>query len=312
MNFIKRLVNIIAVFIVIFLVCLTIERVEVSAAVEKADDGNWYYYNEYGIDYSYTGIAKNEYGWWRIEEGKVDFNYNGVAKNENGWWKISNGKVDFNYNGVAKNEFGWWKISNGKVDFSYNGLAKNENGWWKISNGKVDFNYTGVARNEYGYWYVSNGKVIFDYTGTGDGCGSFWRFTNGKIEPICDVEVLTAMLYCEACGECDEGKYAVMSVIANRKKSSSFPNTYYEVLTQKGQFSPYASGKLVKVLDEQKYNNETNCRQVVIDVIENGVTGDWLYFWSKSFYDSKPDGERPPEDTIQQIGNQVFWKNWFR
>ena len=118
----------------------------IRGSVQLLWDGNWYYVMNDNIDYTYNGLAQNEYG----------------------WWKIANGTIDFTYNGMAENEYGWWKITNGAVDFTYNGMAENEYGWWKITNGMVDFNYTGLAANDYGVWYMVNGGVAFDFTGTFD------------------------------------------------------------------------------------------------------------------------------------------------
>ena len=56
----------------------------------------------------------------KIANGTVDFTYNGMAQNEYVWWKITNGTVDFSFNGIASNQYGYWVIANGGVDISYN------------------------------------------------------------------------------------------------------------------------------------------------------------------------------------------------
>ena len=89
------------------------------------------------MDYSYTGIAKNQNGWWRIKNGKVDFNYNGLAENENGWWQIENGQVNMSYTGIAENEYGRWYVQNGQVDFSYNQPYFQNGTLYTLENGKV-------------------------------------------------------------------------------------------------------------------------------------------------------------------------------
>lgn len=147
-------------------------------------DGNWYCYNGDDIEYSYTGIAKNEYGWWRIVEGKVDFDANGVFRNEYGWWKVENGKVNFDYVGIANNQYGWWRIVNGKVDFGANGVFKNEYGWWYVSDGKVDFSYTGIASNENGSWYIKEGKVDFNKNGKVTFKGKTYTIKDGKVTKV--------------------------------------------------------------------------------------------------------------------------------
>ena len=86
-----------------------------------------------------------------------------------------------------------------------------------------------------------------------------------------------------------------MSVIQNRVNSKNFGNTYYEVITAKGQFAPYKSGKLIQVLSgDLKVCEE--CRSAVRDVRNSGPVGTWLYFKVK---DGKTNG------TI--IGDHVFY-----
>lgn len=332
MKLIKKAIKTVIYAFVVLAICFAVDKIDVQAALAQATDGNWYYYNNGSIDTNFTSVVQNEYGWWRVKNGMVDFSYTGVAQNQNGWWRIRNGKVDFSYTGIAQNEYGWWRIVNGKVDFSYTGVAQNEYGWWRVQDGCVNFGYNGLAQNEYGWWYIRNGKVDFGYNGVAqhtngywaikngkvdfgcnnvvDSCGAFWRVTNGYATRISDLELLTAMLYCEACGECDEGKKAVVSVIENRKNSRQFPNTYYEVLTQKGQFSPYREGKLARVLNNREWFG-TNCEGMVKDVVFNGVTGDWLYFWNVDYYNSVEPEKKPAIELTQTIGNHIFWTNWY-
>lgn len=144
-------------------------------------NGTWWYFIGNNIDYSYNGVAPNEYGWWKCLNGTVDFSYTGLAQNDNGWWYCKNGKVDFTYNGIVQNENGWWKVTNGKVDFTYNGLAQNEYGWWMLQKGKVDFDYNGLAINKNGTWVVEKGKVNFDYTGKYTFSGTEYKIKKGKV-----------------------------------------------------------------------------------------------------------------------------------
>ena len=172
--------------------------------VVQLESGEWVYLGSDGQpDYTYTGIAPNDYGWWRIVNGKVDFaatgvfsndygwwyvdggrvnfNYTGIKPNANGWWRIVNGRVDFTATGVFSNENGWWYVKGGKVDFGYTGIQNNANGWWRIVNGKVDFTANGVFNNANGWWYVKNGKVDFSYTGLADNANGTWYIVNGQV-----------------------------------------------------------------------------------------------------------------------------------
>lgn len=107
-------------------------------------------------------------------------------------------------------------------------------------------------------------------------------------------ELFAALLYCEAGGEPYEGQLAVGSVVLNRVRSSYFPDNITDVIYQKGQFSPVASGKLALVLE--KGLTTDSCRKAVREVLEGNITGDWLYF-------------RMDNGTIDGdiIGNQVFY-----
>lgn len=63
-----------------------------------------------------------------------------------------------------------------------------------------------------------------------------------------DLDLLAAIVYCEAGGEIYEGQLAVACVVVNRVRSSSYPNTISGVIYQSGQFSPASSGRLATVL----------------------------------------------------------------
>lgn len=63
-----------------------------------------------------------------------------------------------------------------------------------------------------------------------------------------DLAMLAALVECEAGGESYEGQWAVASVVVNRVKSGSYPNTVSGVIYQSGQFSPVASGRFAVVL----------------------------------------------------------------
>ena len=149
----------------------------------RLDGDVWHCYNsDNQIDYSYDGLAQNEYGWWKVNNGEVDFSFDGLAENEYGWWKVSGGAVDFSYSGMAENEYGWWYVSNGTVDFSFSGLALNQYGWWYLDGGTVDFGYTGLVQNEYGWWKVTNGTVDFTYSGLASNENGEWVIRDGQVD----------------------------------------------------------------------------------------------------------------------------------
>ena len=63
-----------------------------------------------------------------------------------------------------------------------------------------------------------------------------------------DLDLMAAIIECEAGGESYTGKVAVGSVVMNRVKSSVFPNTVAGVIYQNKQFSPVGSGRFSVVL----------------------------------------------------------------
>lgn len=91
-----------------------------------------------------------------------------------------------------------------------------------------------------------------------------------------DLDLMAAIIECEAGGEPYEGKIGVGAVIMNRIRSSQFPNTLSEVIYQSGQFSPVASGKLSSVLSR---GASQACYDAARDVFAGANTiGDRLFF----------------------------------
>lgn len=109
-----------------------------------------------------------------------------------------------------------------------------------------------------------------------------------------DLDLMAAIIECEAGGESYTGKVAVGAVVMNRVKSSSFPNTILEVIYQNRQFSPVASGRFAVVL--ARGANET-CYQAARDAM-SGVSpvGDRLFFRTPI-----------PGLTGLQIGGHIFY-----
>lgn len=61
-----------------------------------------------------------------------------------------------------------------------------------------------------------------------------------------DVELLAALIHCEAGNQPHEGKVAVGAVVMNRVRSGAYPNTIYSVIYASGQFTPAGSGAVDK------------------------------------------------------------------
>lgn len=63
-----------------------------------------------------------------------------------------------------------------------------------------------------------------------------------------ELDMLAAIIQCEAGGESYKGQVAVGAVVVNRVKSGRYPNSVESVIKQKSQFSPVRSGSFARVL----------------------------------------------------------------
>lgn len=114
----------------------------------------------------------------------------------------------------------------------------------------------------------------------------------GISSSVDDVTLLAALIYCEAGAEPYEGQLAVGAVVVNRVQSSVYPNTISEVIYQKGQFSPAASGKLARVLAQGASDSCYRAAREALSGVDN--TGGAI-----GFHAGKGSG------TV--IGNQTFF-----
>ncbi len=87
--------------------------------------------------------------------------------------------------------------------------------------------------------------------------------------------LLAAIIQCEAWGEPYEGKLAVGSVIMNRIAHPKFPSTLTEVVYQKNQFAPVASGRLAYRLQAGVVDD---CKRAAIEVLNGNITNNCLFF----------------------------------
>lgn len=92
-----------------------------------------------------------------------------------------------------------------------------------------------------------------------------------------DLDLLAAIIWCEAGNQPYEGMVAVGQVVMNRVKSGSFPNTIAEVLNQPGQFTPSASGTLQAAINS---GVNSTCYAAASDALNGSapVPGTPLYF----------------------------------
>lgn len=108
-----------------------------------------------------------------------------------------------------------------------------------------------------------------------------------------DLQIMAAIIECEAGIEPYYGKLCVGSVVMNRVRSDRFPNTIIEVIHQKSQFTPVGSGRFAIVLAR---GADKECVQAAQEVLNGKNTIDALFFRMNN---GLIDG------TI--IGNHVFY-----
>lgn len=109
-----------------------------------------------------------------------------------------------------------------------------------------------------------------------------------------DLQLLAALIQCEAGSETYEGKLAVGAVVMNRVKSGAYPNSISSVIYASGQFTPAMTGKVART-----YNNGNimdSCYQAARDAMA-GMTnvGGATHF------------RRAGNHEGILIDNQVFW-----
>jgi spore germination cell wall hydrolase CwlJ-like protein len=103
------------------------------------------------------------------------------------------------------------------------------------------------------------------------------NINSGSYAGYSDLDLLAAIIWCEAGNQPYDGMVAVDQVVMNRVHSSSFPNTVAEVLNQPGQFTPASSGVLQSALAA---GINASCYSAAQDALNGAapVAGYPLYF----------------------------------
>lgn len=149
--------------------------------------------------------------------------------------------------------------------------------WCKISSGAV----TGYVKNDvllFGSAAVERAKTACA-RGTQD--AKTLEQVAAEQKKASDIELMAAIIFCEAGNQPYEGKVAVGAVIMNRIASGRFPNTLEGVIYQRGQFTPAMTGKLARVLSSGRV--PSSCYDAARDAM-NGVNpiGGALFFNTRS------------------------------
>ena len=109
-----------------------------------------------------------------------------------------------------------------------------------------------------------------------------------------ELNILAALVQCEAGGESYEGQLAVASVVMNRVRCGAYPNTITDVIYASGQFSPANSTKMINLA--LSGNIKASCLQAAQEAINGNCNiGDALHF------------RRAGNKDGIIIGNHVFW-----
>lgn len=109
-----------------------------------------------------------------------------------------------------------------------------------------------------------------------------------------EVDILAALIQCEAGGEPYEGQVAVGAVVMNRVRCGGYPNSITEVIYASGQFVPASKGRMESLILNN--NIKASCVQAANEVINGRCNvGDALHF-------RRNNGR---EGLV--IGNHVFW-----
>lgn len=118
---------------------------------------------------------------------------------------------------------------------------------------------------------------------------------NAAVKDVDDLTLMAAIIYCEAGAEPYETQLAVGAVIMNRLESSKYPNTLYDVIYQKGQFTPAGSGKLARVIAQGKAT--ASCYEAARAALAGEDNTNGCYRFND--YNGTQNGLR--------LGGMVFW-----
>lgn len=109
-----------------------------------------------------------------------------------------------------------------------------------------------------------------------------------------ELDILAALIQCEAGGEPYEGQVAVGAVVMNRVRNGGYPNSITEVIYASGQFVPASGGRMESLILNK--TTKASCVQAAQEAINGACNvGNALHF--------RRNNGRPG----LVIGNHVFW-----
>lgn len=134
-----------------------------------------------------------------------------------------------------------------------------------------------------------------------------------------EMDMLTAMIYCEARGESYQGQLAVGYVIMNRVRSSKFPNSLEGVLRQNKQFEPAGSGRfdivltaywegIPGVIGQSEWNS---CQKAAMECVNGSSNvGESLFFRTHAPVPQLVANLAASNVPYWIIGNHIFYYSW--
>lgn len=134
-----------------------------------------------------------------------------------------------------------------------------------------------------------------------------------------ELDMLTAMIYCEARGESYEGQLAVGYVIMNRVRSTKFPNSLEAVLSAPKQFEPYGSGrfnivltayweKIPGIIGQSEW--ESCQKAALVCVNSDSNVGESLFFRTHKPVPQLAENLEAAGVPYWIIGNHIFYYSW--
>jgi hypothetical protein len=146
-------------------------------------------------------------------------------------------------------------------------VAIGSNGWDKVKiNGKI--------------YYVSH-KYLTTKKPSNVAIGIKKQIENSKISSN-DLRYMAAIIWAEAGNQCEAGQQAVGIVVMNRVRSTTYKNTVYDVIYEKGQFSPVKDGNLNKAL--ARYDRG-DMPEVTINAAKYALKGNTTITYNGTTYD---------------------------
>lgn len=172
---------------------------------------------------------------------------------------------------------------------------------WGYYNGSIDGIYGSQTLSAVKWFQSKNGLSVDGIAGskTLAAMGITTNSTSASSNSSSDLNLLSRLVYAEARGESYTGQVAVASVVLNRVKNSSFPNSVAGVIYQQGAFS---------VVNDGQINLTPN--QTAISAAQDAING-WdpsygaIYYFNPNTATSSWIWSRP---VTVVIGNHRFCK----